>query len=142
MEMKIGDLDRASEGLGRMGFIRGCAVQLGDGARLSLDPCFFHAVYCLVFGCFITALRVFTLLFTPSVASPPSPVSSQNVAINSKRERKEGNNRKGNLTLKKLQFAKYFRTICFLLILREHSDMPWAILPFVREGKLPQVSIR
>lgn len=60
---------------------------------LSLDPWFSHAVYGLVFGCCITALRVFSQLFTPLLVSSLSLFPSQNVAINSKRERKEGNDK-------------------------------------------------
>lgn len=74
MEMKIGDLDRASEGLGRMGFVRGCAVQLGDGARffgsgsMLLPCCILSCLWVFYYGIAGVYLVVYPISSVPSLS--------------------------------------------------------------------------
>lgn len=98
-----------------------------------------HAVHCLVFGYFITALRVFTfLLFATLLASPPSLFSSQNVAINSKRERKEGNDKqKRESHTEEITVCKVFSNDLFPFNLERALLHALGHPSFCRGGKAP-----
>lgn len=80
------------------------------------------------------------LLFATLLASPPSLFSSQNVAINSKRERKEGNDKqKRESHTEEIAVCKVFSNDLFPFNL-ERALLHALGHPFAGEGKLPQVS--
>ena len=112
-------------------------AQLGDGARFFEPGSMLYTVLSL--GILLRHCGCLTfLLFATLLASPPSLFSSQNVAINSKRERKEGNDKqKRESHTEEIAVCKVFSNDLFPFNLERALLHSLGHPSFCRGGKAP-----